>query len=226
LDLHAGNLLRLSPHQKSRKLYKYQHLYAWMVYGISTLAWITIKDVKDLFSYRKKGFRFNKQNSFSRELVKLLLSKSLYYGYIFVIPTLVLPIVWWQVLIGIVVLHFVAGVILSITFQLAHVVEEIGYPQPDDDGNVESDWAVHQLQTTANFANKSRILNWYMGGLNFQIEHHLFPKVCHIHHRNISKIVKQTVVEFQLPYNEYKTLPNAVFSHYKMLKGLGQPCLA
>src|SRR5690606_22588892 len=125
-------------------------------------------------------------------------------------------------LAGIVLMHYVAGFILAIIFQPAHVIDGTEYPLPNDDGRMENSWAIHQLHTTTNFANKSRFLSWYVGGLNFQIEHHLFPNVCHVHYRNISTIVKDTAKEFDLPYKSAPTFLDAIVGHAKLLKELGK----
>ena len=119
-------------------------------------------------------------------------------------------------------MHYTAGVILSVVFQLAHVVEDIAYPTPDENNEIENTWAIHQLFTTANFAPKNWLVNWYTGGLNHQIEHHIFPHISHIHYGKIAQIVKQTAHECNLPYNEFKTMSAAVYSHFKHLKELGQ----
>ena len=120
-------------------------------------------------------------------------------------------------------MHFIAGFILSIIFQPAHVVPTSNFPMPDASGNIEADWAVNQLYNTANFAPKAKLFSWYVGGLNYQVEHHLFPSICHIHYNKISKIVEQTAKEYQLPYHSYQTFVQALAEHTKMLKNLGQP---
>lgn len=135
---------------------------------------------------------------------------------------MILPINWWQWLIGFFAMHYVAGFILAIIFQPAHVVDGTEYPMPDDQGNMENSWAIHQLLTTTNFANDNKILSWYVGGLNYQVEHHLFPNICHVHYRNISGIVKQTAHEFNLPYKSIPTFRGALWGHGKLLKELGQ----
>jgi linoleoyl-CoA desaturase len=119
-------------------------------------------------------------------------------------------------------MHLAEGLVLGLVFQLAHVVEGTDFPMPNEKGNIEEAWAIHQMRTTANFARKSTLANILCGGLNFQIEHHLFPRVCHIHYRPISDIVKQTAEEFNLPYIESETFGGALVSHYKMLKKFGK----
>ena len=119
-------------------------------------------------------------------------------------------------------MHFVAGIILSVTFQLAHAVEGAAHPLPNEAGIIENDWAIHQLNTTVNFSRENRWLSWYVGGLNFQIEHHLFPRISHVHYPALSGIVKSTAEEFGIPYLENKTFSQALQSHVMHLKQLGR----
>src|ERR1019366_4946919 len=139
-----------------------------------------------------------------------------------VIPLLVLHVTWWQFLIGFLTVHLTAGLILGVVFQLAHVVEGTDYPLPDTTGSMEYTWLLHEMITTANFAPTNKVLGWYVGGLNYQIEHHLFPKICSIHYPAISAIVRATAEEHGVPYNQQPTLRHAIRSHYRMLKRLGR----
>ena len=129
---------------------------------------------------------------------------------------------WWQVLLGFCILHLTAGMIMSTVFQMAHVVEGTKQPLPDSNGVINNEWAVHELMTTSDFARNNLFLNWYIGGLNFQIEHHLFPNICHIHYRKIAPIVQQTADEFGFTYNLKPTFLAAFISHAKRLKALGK----
>lgn len=147
----------------------------------------------------------------------------MYYGYAIVLPLLLLDITWWQLLIGFLSVHLTAGLILGIIFQLAHVVEETTHPIPDERNMIDNHWAIHEMFTTNNFARKNKVLSWYIGGLNYQIEHHLFPKVCSIHYPKISPIVEEVANEFGIPYNCHDTFSEAVASHYRTLKKFGDP---
>jgi linoleoyl-CoA desaturase len=120
-------------------------------------------------------------------------------------------------------MNLAEGLVLGLVFQLAHVVEETVISYPNEENNMEEAWAVHQMNTTANFARKSRLASFLCGGLNLQVEHHLFPKICHIHYRKISDIVRNTAFEFNLPYNENRSFFTALKSHYLFLKRLGKP---
>jgi len=126
-------------------------------------------------------------------------------------------------IIGFIIATTFAGFILSIVFQLAHTVEHTSFPVADNEsGKMYDEWAIHQLKTTANFATKNRIISWLVGGLNFQIEHHLFPKISHIHYPAISRIIKQACHEHGIVYVEYKRMYHAVFSHVAFLKEMGR----
>jgi linoleoyl-CoA desaturase len=157
----------------------------------------------------------------------LIITKMIYVGVWIVIPILFFNIVWWKILLGFFIMHYVAGLILSVVFQLAHVVEETEMVLPDETGSVKNSWAIHQLFTTVNFSTNNKIVNWYTGGLNHQVEHHIFPNISHIHYKKISEIVKRTAREFNLPYHEYDTTRKAIISHFKHLKQMGlQPVLS
>lgn len=219
-------MLRFSPHSDRRKIHRFQFLYAWLFYGLLTLMWSTTKDFRQLNRYRQMGLLDTYKKKYGKELLIIIASKILYFTYMIIIPLLVLDVTWYQFLIGFVMMQFTAGLLLSAIFQSAHVIEETKFPMPDKSGNIENDWAVHQLYTTANFAPKSRIFSWFIGGLNYQVEHHLFPSVCHIHYRRISEIVRATANEYNFPYHSQPTFASALWSHTKMLWRLGRPVAA
>jgi linoleoyl-CoA desaturase len=118
-------------------------------------------------------------------------------------------------------MHYTAGLILSLVFQLAHIMDEADMPIPDSEGNIKNNWAIHQLKTTVNFASSNKLVNWFTGGLNHQIEHHIFPNISHVHYNKIAGIVKKTVKEFKLPYNEFKTTKDAIIAHFNYLRLMG-----
>ena len=219
-DIDPGKVLRLSPGKPRYPIHRFQHLYAWFLYGLMTFTWVINKDFGQLNRYRKEGLLKLQSKSYNRLLSELILSKILYYAYIVVIPIIVIPIAWWWVPILFFGMHFIGGLTLAVVFQTAHVVPSSEYPEPDKDGNMQNNWAIHQMLTTANFSPKSRIFSWYIGGLNYQIEHHLFPNICHVHYRKIASIVKQTSQEFGIPYNVQPNFAKAVWSHGKMLRQL------
>ena len=219
-DIDFAPFLRLSPHAKHGPQHRYQHLYGFATYSIATLFWVFIKDYK-YFLKRDLGPYKNKKHPGS-EVALLFVGKLAHYSWLIVIPLLVLHVTWWQFLIGFLTVHLTGGLILGVVFQLAHVVEGTDYPLPDATGSMEYTWLLHEMVTTANFAPNNKLVGWYVGGLNYQIEHHLFPKICSIHYPAISKIVRATAEEHGVPYNSQPTLRAAVRSHYRMLKQLGR----
>jgi linoleoyl-CoA desaturase len=218
-DLSVSPLLRLSPEAPWRPLHRYQHLYACAAYSLSTLFWVFVKDFK-YFLQRDLGPLRGRKHS-SGEIAWLMGSKAIYLGYALVIPLLVIDQPWWQVIAGFVLVHLIAGVILGVVFQLAHVVEGTEHPVPDTDGEMEHAWTIHEMLTTSNFANGNRLVSWYIGGLNHQIEHHLFPRICSVHYPALSGVVRTVAQRHGVPYNEHRTLLRAVSSHHRMLKLLG-----
>ncbi|MBM78731.1 MAG: acyl-CoA desaturase [Crocinitomicaceae bacterium] len=220
-DLESDPLMRFSPDQEVKKFHKFQHFYAWFLYGLMTISWSVDKDFSQLFRYRKKGLLKLQNIKFNRALTVLISTKILYYCYAFVLPMIFAPN-WWIALIGYLIMHFVAGFVLAIVFQCAHVIEKTDYPKPLETGNMETDFFVHQLNTTANFGSRSRFFSWFVGGLNFQVEHHLFPNICHIHYKKISPIVKKTALEYGYPYHSFATFFEALSCHTRHLKQLGR----
>jgi linoleoyl-CoA desaturase len=220
-DVSPRGVLRLTPHSEWQFMHQYQHLYAWFLYGLMTIVWMVVNDFKRMIRYHKNGLTKKIKSSIIKEWGILISSKIFYVSYIFVLPLLVTSLAWWQIVVGIVIMHFIAGFVLAIIFQPAHVIEGSEFPLPDDQHMLENNWAIHQVLTTTNFGNKSKWFSWYVGGLNFQIEHHLFPNICHVHYRKISGIVKQTIEDFGLPYKSTDTFMQALSGHARLLKQLG-----
>ena len=144
------------------------------------------------------------------------------YAFMFVVlPIMLLGFIPW--LVGFLIITMVTGLAISIVFQLAHTVEHTEFPVPTEvTQKIENEWAIHQIHTTANFATKSKTISWLLGGLNFQIEHHLFPKISHVHYPEISKIIRQTCIDFNIRYIEFRRLRQAVASHAGYLKKMGR----
>jgi linoleoyl-CoA desaturase len=219
-DINAPSIIRLSPGSKRFKIHRFQHIYAWFIYGFFTMFWIFYRDFKYFYRFNKMGFV--KGNPVIELL--LIISWKLIYIFLFIIlPCLVLDNPVWVVLLAYFLMKFMVGLVITTIFQLAHVVPGTKFPTANDHGKVESNWHVHQIETTANFAPKSRVMSWFIGGLNYQIEHHLFPSISHVHYKAISKIVKQTALEFNIRYNVQPNLISAINGHAKLLKKLGKP---
>ena len=219
-DLDAGRIIRFTKEAEWRSFHKFQHYYSVFLYGLLTFNWALTTDFKQMRSYLKRKLSYGEAKSPKILWTTLIITKVIYASIWIVLPIIV-GVTWWKVLVGFFVMHYTAGLILSIVFQLAHVVDETTNPIPDENGEIENTWAIHQLYTTANFAPKNKIVNWFTGGLNHQVEHHLFPNISHVHYGKIADIVRQTAKECNLPYHEFKTMRGAVIAHFKHLKELG-----
>lgn len=220
-DISKASVFRMSPHQQYKKYYRFQAFYAPFLYLIMSLYWLVSKDFEALFKYRKRNLLESQGFTFKQAMWRLISLKGLYFLLIVALPLLLVPVAWWQILLGFLVMHFICGLMLALIFQTAHVIEETHFFKPPEGGTVENHWAIHQMQTTANFARNSRLFSWFIGGLNYQIEHHLFPNICHIHYKELSKIVKATADEYGIPYYQHKTFFAAVASHFSFLNKLG-----
>ncbi|GAA4838518.1 acyl-CoA desaturase [Algivirga pacifica] len=222
-DEDLGNgFIRMSPNQKRMGFHKFQIIYVPMLYVIMTLYWFVSKDFQQIFRYKKKNLLKTQQLTFSTSLIKIALSKVIYALVFIVLPIAVLPLPWSVTMWGFLLMHAVCGLSLALIFQCAHVIEETSFFDAEENGgSMENNFAIHQLKSTANFAHGSRAFSWFIGGLNYQIEHHLFPNICHVHYRQISGIVKETAEEYGIPYVAHKTFAGALRSHFGMLYSLG-----
>ncbi len=220
-DINPGVLMRFTPHAKRLKFHKYQHFYAWFFYGLMTLMWCTVKDFIQAKRFNGQDLLKTQNITYSRLIRNIIITKVVYFTIILGLPMLFSSLSWYAIIIGFLSMHFIAGLVLAAIFQPAHVIPSSTYPVPNESGEVDADWAVSQLYNTANFAPKSKWFSWYVGGLNFQVEHHLFPNISHMHYKKLSKIVEKTAKEYNLPYFSFKTFYGALKEHTKMLHDLG-----
>lgn len=220
-DIDSKLIIRLSPLDKRYWFHRFQKVYAFVFYAILTLYWVVAKDFVQYFKYTRNGVNRTPEDQLTTVIIKTIVVKIAHIFFFIALPIYIIGAAW-PIVVGFLIMHALAGLILSIIFQLAHVVTETEYPMPNEDGMVENAWAIHQLETTMNFAPKNKLITWYVGGLNFQVEHHLFPNICHVHYSNIAPIVRQTARDFGIPYHEKKTFMAAFISHLKMLDRLGK----
>lgn len=217
----AGGLVRLDATEPVRPVQRFQHIYAFGLYCLTSFSWMLDKDFRNFFKYANSP-QAPRGGHPRLEYFNLFFFKAAYYAMYLLVPMLVLDqVTWWQVLIGFLAMHVAEGLTLALVFQLAHVVEGTSFPVPTERNSIEESWAAHQLRTTANFAGSSAVAHFLCGGLNTQIEHHLFPKICHVHYPALSRIVRQTATEFNLPYLENRSFGTALASHYRILKQYG-----
>ncbi len=221
-DLEAIKILRFSPHQKLSKIHRLQFIYAWFFYGLMTIGRFFLTDYQQMFRFKKMGLTASQKRSFAGLFSNLVITKILYAVIVLFIPMMLSEVAWWQTLLFFFGMHYISGFIFGIIFQPAHIMPDSKFPVPNDEGKIENNWGIHQLLTTTNFSPKSRIFTWFVGGLNYQIEHHLFPGISHVHYKKISKLVKKTALEYGLPYNSQPNFMHALWNHGKMLYNLGK----
>jgi linoleoyl-CoA desaturase len=212
--------IRLSPSAELKPYHRYQHIYTFFLYSLATLSWLFSKDYVKFFENKVGNFSNRKHPK--EEYFYLFFYKACCYTIFLVIPILVLDHPWYYTVAGFILCHLVAGFYLAIVFALAHEVEDVHFPLPQMNGTVENEWLMHQLYTTANFCTGSQVAAFLTGGLNQQVEHHLFPNICTIHYPALAKIVQETAREFNLPYYDKPSFLSALKSHYTFLKKMGR----
>lgn len=218
-DIAKMPIIRQCESQKKMPMHKYQHIYTFLVYGLSSFLWIFLTDFIKYFSRSITGTRIN--NMETKEHVIFWLSKLFYMFFYIAVPIYFVGVLPW--FLGFTMMHLVKGFTLAIVFQLAHVVEDTHFVDANNEAmKIDQEWAIYQMKTTANFATKNKIISWFTGGLNFQVEHHLFPKISHVHYPAISKLVQETCERFNVPYICYPTLTAAIASHYRYMRHMGQ----
>ncbi len=221
-DIDDKLILKLTPHSQAKWYHKFQVVYAFAFYSIVTIYWAVLKDFLQLARYTKEGLNTQTKTENIKLWIKLILIKGTYLFLFLVMPTLFFKIAFTKALIGFLIMHVIAGTMLTVIFQLAHTVEGTSHPLPDENHTIENNWAVHQMNTTVNFSRNNKLISWYVGGLNYQVEHHLFPNICHVHYPQISKIVQDTANEFGVPYLENDSFMDAFNSHIKALARFGK----
>jgi len=221
-DVDLGLLGRLTPHQKRRKFHRWQHYYLWPFYGFLAIKWQLWDDFHDAIVGKIGGHRVPRP--WGWELALFLGGKAIFLAVFLGLPLLFHPI--WAVALYYGVTTLVLGTVLGIVFQLAHCVEEAEFPVPrESSGRMDSAWGVHQVETTVDFARSNRPVAWLLGGLNFQIEHHLFPRICHINYPALSKLVEATCREFGVRYTAHASVWAGLVSHFRWLRRMGRPNL-
>jgi len=224
-DIDGIKFLRFSPSQPRYWFHRYQYLYAWFFYMLLTLYWMTIKDYIQIIRYGKHGLLSKQKISLKQGIFRITLYKLFYYSYIFMLPILFSGVPWYFILAGFLLMHFTAGLLLSCIFQPSHIMETSAFSKPVEAGSkrmMEDTWAVHEVVNTTDFAANNHFLTWFIGGLNYQIEHHLFSGICHVHYRKLAPIVKSATAAYGLPYHTQPTFRKALYEHAKMLRLLGK----
>lgn len=220
-DISNLKIIRLCQFGPLKKYHRYQQFYAFPLYGLMTFSRL-FGEIGVLLEYNKKGITQKYHHNPTKQLLQLIAIKITYFAVIFGLPLWLTDFAFWQILIGFIALHVTAGMIMSTVFQMAHVVEGTDQLLVGKDRKVRNDWLVHQLHTTSDFGRRNGLLSWYIGGLDFQIEHHIFQNICHVHYPAIAKIIKTTAEEYGFTYNLKPNAFSALASHYRRLKDLGR----
>jgi linoleoyl-CoA desaturase len=220
-DISNLKVIRLNEHGPIKKYHRYQHFYAFPLYGLMTFAKL-FGEIGQFAAFSRQGITKKLNVIHSRQMVNLIIIKILYMAIIIGLPIIFTNFAFWQILIGFIALHLTAGMIMSTVFQMAHVVEGTEQPVPNENNKIEHDWLVHQLNTTSDFGRKNGLFSWYIGGLDFQIEHHLFQNICHVHYPAIAPIIKKTAEKYGFNYNLKPTVFHAFASHFRRLRELGR----
>ncbi|MDW3195795.1 MAG: acyl-CoA desaturase [Cytophagales bacterium] len=196
-DLDAHYVLRFSPNQDRHWFHRFQHLYVWFFYCLPFIIWSSIKDFKKLVRYKRIGF-IRTKSEFNKYLLIIVVQKAIYFSCFIGLPMYLLGWSFGSVFTMFLFMEAITGLLLSFVFQTAHVMPDNKFLNQQA-RDIEENWAEHQLLTTTNYGRNSKVLCWFTGGLNFQIEHHLFPNICHIHYPRIADIVRDTAKEYNLP---------------------------
>jgi linoleoyl-CoA desaturase len=218
-DLETRGSLRLSPQQPWQTKFRNQHRWFYFLYSLATLEWVFAKDFVQLCTLRINPYQSIPRLS-ARERAEFWACKLFYFAAFVAVPFAVMPPL--RALAMLAVFHVTLSLAITLVFNLAHATGKADFPAPSGTPScIGAEWAAHQMHTTVNFGPTNRVLNWFAGGLNFQIEHHLFPNINHTHYPEISGIVRRTAQDFGLPYHVHDTYVGTVRSHFRLLRELG-----
>lgn len=221
-DINVGALGRLAPTQKHYKFHRFQHYYLWVLYAFTTMKWQLRDDFENVI--RGKIGMADVPRPKGLELVLFILGKMAWFAFFFGVPLFFHS--FGTVFVWYLIVNLVLGITIAVVFQMAHTVEEADFVAPPagaPDERIKNEWAAHQVETTVDFAPRSAFWTWYLGGLNYQIEHHLFPSVSHIHYPELAPIVEQTCKEHGVSYNKHPTFRAAIASHFRWLREMSRP---
>lgn len=213
-------LMRMHPQNEVKPFHKYQHLYAPFLFGLMTLSKCYQQDVEVVLSKKLYHLDANCRYGSTWNVLRFWGMKVLSAAYCVVWPCYTHGIAKGLFLcfIG----HFACGELLATMFIVNHVIDGVSFAHDgaekpyDRKGNTPmeaiartpgktpdvplNDWAAVQCQTSVNWSKGSWFWNHFSGGLSHQIEHHLFPSICHTHYVHIQDVVETTCQEFGVPY--------------------------
>ncbi len=218
-DINLAGLGRLTPHHPRAWIHRWQHWYVWLLYGVMVIKWHLYDDFRLMVNGRMGPHVVAPPQG--RALAVFVGGKLIFLTLAFVVPLLLHPL--WAVAAVYMLTAAVTGVVLGVVFQLAHCVDDAEFPLETAPGLMDNAWAIHQVETTVDFARSNVAVSWLVGGLNFQIEHHLFSRFCHVNYPAIAAVVEETCAEFGVRYNQNATVGAALRSHYRWLRQMGAP---
>jgi linoleoyl-CoA desaturase len=218
-DIDQSKLVRLNPNAERKWFHQYQHFYGPLLYALLSINIIYIRDFKLLLQHNFGNKKVEKHSL--REVIILFATKIFFIIYMIVIPKMMLGISWGEILLLHFAMHLAIGLFIGFILVPVHVTNESEYRLPDEKGVVHTDWGRHQIEATVDFAAESYLVNWLTGGLNTHVAHHLFPHINHIHYIQLTKIIRQTAEEFNIPYRN-RSLVKILAEHMRFLKALGQ----
>ncbi len=222
VTLETHGLFRFTPDEPFKPIHRFQHIYIPILYSLAGLHWATVKDFKWMFVEKHIG---NTKNITHKpgEYVALIISKVVFFGLHLILPMIFLSAPWWLVVLGYLCFHMFSGLTFALIFQVTHVYDGTCYPKPDEDGNIENNYAIHVLETTADFARSSKFGSWFMGGINIHVIHHIMPGICHVHYPALTKVLIDVANRHGIEYQEHKTFRQALVNHMRILKVLSHP---
>jgi linoleoyl-CoA desaturase len=218
IDLHR--LGRFSPHMPWRWYYRWQRFYLWPLYCFEAAKLQLLDDFLYILTGRLGQHRIPRPRG--RELVIFIAGKVVFFAWALAIPMLFHPV--GVVLFYYLVASLVLGLAMVLVFVMPHASGSVDFPLPKPDtGRIENPWAVHQATVTLDFARRNRVLTWFLGGLNYHKEHHLFPLICHVNYPAMSKVVEEACRDFGIPYKEHASFVSGLAAHYRWLRRMGTP---
>ena len=221
VTMESHGMFRFTPAEPWKPFHRYQHIYTFILYSLAMFHWVVAKDIKWMFGETHIGNQKNIKHPLKEKII-LIIGKTWYFGTALALPLILTGAPWWAVAVGFVSMHILPGLYFALIFQVTHVYEGTTYPLPDDRGDIHNNYALHVLETTADFSRKSRFGSWLMGGINIHVIHHIFPRICHTHYPVLTEILKETAEEFGLEYQENERFIPALKKHYGMLKHLSK----
>lgn len=222
-DLLESDGVRLSPEAAHKAIHRFQHIYYFLFYPLYSFIWVFVYDFQIFFRFSGNGSSNPNKKHPVPEVIIFVVSKLLYFVFAIVIPLFVIEAKWWEILICFMSMHGIAGIIMACVVKLGHIVDNVSHAVPDENGIIQNSWIVHELEVSSNFSIDNRFISWFTGGLNFQIEHHLFPRTCSVHYSQISPIIQELTKKHGFPYHVNKNMLSGLLSHYKTLKRLSLP---